>query len=104
MSKLVSCGVFDHRVKVYRDYFHLFYIPHFPSDDKTVEIRCNVCTEPLRSDTIQWHYADKTGTPFYLYSWLLLIIALFITSILIAGTGRKKNRGIYKCFNDWGCI
>ena len=76
-----SCKSFDLDIKVYRDYYHLFFIPFFPVGDKTVKIRCNNCSEPIRIDSIQKHYEDATKTPFYLYAGVILISALILVVV-----------------------
>jgi len=71
-----SCNSFDLNVKVYKEYFHIFFIPFFPTGDKTVKIVCNSCGEPYRVEAIQKEYEKSTRTPFYLYSGLILIGSL----------------------------
>jgi hypothetical protein len=72
-----NCKTFEFDVKVYRSYFHIYYIPVLPFGNKTVEIRCKSCGEPLRDYVIQKHYVDIAKTPFYLYSLVILIAGLF---------------------------
>ena len=76
-----SCGLFDLNVRVYRDYYHLFFIPIFPVGFKTVKMRCNSCGEPLRLEAIQKHYEGITKTPFYLFTLPILFAGLFMTGI-----------------------
>lgn len=71
-----NCKTFELDIKVYRSYFHLYYIPVLPFGDKTAEIHCNSCGEPFRVYTTQKHYADITKTPFYLYSLIILVAGL----------------------------
>jgi zinc-ribbon family len=73
-----SCNSFDLNVKVYKEYFHIFFIPFFPTGDKTVKIACNSCREPYRVATVQKEYERTTKTPFYLYSGLILIGSLIL--------------------------
>lgn len=79
-----SCGLFDQNVKVYREYFHVMFIPIFPKNFKTVKIRCNNCGEPLRLDSLENHYTSLTKTPFYLYSGIILFFCLVFFSIFFA--------------------
>ena len=71
-----SCNSFDLTVKVYKEYFHIFFIPFFPIGDKTVKIYCNSCGEPYRVDTVQKEYEKIAKTPFYLYAGLILVASL----------------------------
>ena len=88
-----SCKSFDLNVKVYRDYYHFFFIPFFPAGDKTVKIYCNSCGEPLRVDSIQKHYEDSTKTPFYLYTGVLLIAGLILLLVNAnLNTQKEKKR------------
>ena len=73
-----SCNSFDLNVKVYKEYFHIFFIPFFPIGDQKVKIYCNNCGEPFRVDEIQKHYESITRTPIYLYSGLILITGLIL--------------------------
>jgi len=38
-----DCKDFDLKVKVFKDYYHFFFLPAFPTGVKTVKIRCNKC-------------------------------------------------------------
>jgi len=73
-----SCNSFGLNVRVYKEYFHLFFIPFFPTSDKTVKIYCNNCREPYRVDSVQMEYEKSTKTPAYLYSGLILIGSLIL--------------------------
>jgi hypothetical protein len=73
-----SCHSFDLEVKVYKQYFHIFFIPFFPASNKTVKIYCTNCGEPFRVDTIQKQYENITRTPIYLYAGLILIASLIL--------------------------
>lgn len=72
-----SCKVFDQEVKVYRDYYHFFFIPVIPVGDKVVSIRCKNCGEPMRLDIVKKHYEEISQTPFYLFTGTILLIVLF---------------------------
>ena len=68
-----DCKDFDLKVKVYKQYFHFFFIPIFAEGIKTVKIRCNKCDEPYRSDSLQKQYENRTRTPFWLYTGVLVV-------------------------------
>ncbi|HEX9513929.1 MAG TPA: zinc ribbon domain-containing protein [Puia sp.] len=86
-----SCNNFDLTAKVYKSYFHILFIPIFPTGDKTVGIRCNSCGAPFLSDALKKEYASKTKNPFYLYSGLIL--AFFgIVGIALSNTHDQKEK------------
>lgn len=87
-----SCRSFDFNVTVYRGYYHLYLIPIIPIGDKTVEVRCKDCTEPLRLEHIQKHYAQITRTPFFLYSGLFLVAAAIL--LLLYSVQKDKQHNI----------
>ena len=86
-----SCNSFDLDVKVYRGYYHLFFIPVFPVGDKTVKIRCNSCGQPMRSETIQKYYEGISRTPFYLYT-LPILFAGLILILINANLNTQKEK------------
>jgi hypothetical protein len=43
------CKAFDLHVKVYRYYYHVFFIPFMAAGDKRADVRCYECTEPIRT-------------------------------------------------------
>ena len=73
-----NCKAFGLDVKVYRDYYHLFFIPFFPVGDKIVKIHCNSCGQPMRLDTMRNHYESISRTPFYLYAGPILVAGLIL--------------------------
>jgi len=88
-----NCKAFDLNVQVYRDYYHIFFIPFVPLGDKTVKIRCNSCGSPVRSESKEKEYANVAGTPFYLYSILIFVPAIvifFVSANLYTQTKKKE--------------
>lgn len=76
-----SCKAFDLDVKVYRDYYHLFFIPVIPVGDKKVEIRCKSCGEPTKLEAIKNHYHKISKTPFYLFTLPILFAGLILVLV-----------------------
>jgi hypothetical protein len=72
---------------VHQCYFHIFWIPVFPIF-KFVGIYCHNCHDSISevfSETARM-FAKQTKTPFYMYSWpiiILIIIIIKITKFLI---------------------
>jgi hypothetical protein len=87
-----ECKSFDIDIKVYRKYFHIAFIPFFPSGKKTVDIKCNSCGNPFRLQPIQENYGAKTRTPFYFYTGVILIalLVLFIIKLNLETQDQKK--------------
>ncbi len=86
-----SCNTFDLDVKVYRDYYHLFFIPFIPIGEKTVKIRCKNCTEPFNLAATQKHYEDISRTPFYLYTLTIILVGL-ISFLVIANINTQNEK------------
>ena len=76
-----SCGVFD-LDRVYRDYYHIFFIPVLPGAHKAVKIRCNNCGQPMRLDSLEKHYESLSKTPLYLCAMPILLAGLIIVFII----------------------
>lgn len=89
-----NCKTFDLDVKVYRDYYHLFFIPVFPVGDKSVKIRCNNCGEPMRLETIQKHYESVSKTPFYLFTFPILFAGLIII-LVNTNLNTQKEKALF---------
>ncbi len=88
-----KCRAFDIEVKVYRDYYHLYYIPVCPIGSKTANARCNSCGEPMRLDSMLQHYESIGKTPFYLFSLPILIACIIgLLSYLNINTQKEKQR------------
>jgi hypothetical protein len=84
VAQCSNCKSFDLNFAVYKNYFHFFYIPFFPVDEKEVEVLCLKCGESDNRNSRVGHYKAIARTPIYLYSGLLLIIALIATIIIVA--------------------
>lgn len=90
-NKCECCGAFDFDVEIYRNYFHLFFIPVFPFGDKTVKKRCRNCGEIFRLSSLQDHYESISMTPIYLYTVPILFIALVVIMININISTQKEK-------------
>lgn len=72
-----NCGSRDFTIKVYRNYFHLFFIPVFPYGNKTAEIYCRGCNQNIQNN-LRKHYENTSQTPLYLYAGIILLSVLII--------------------------
>jgi len=86
-----SCKSFDLDIKVYRDYYHLFFIPVFPVGEKSSKIRCNKCTEPFLIEATQKQYARTARTPFYLYALVIIILSIALVVVLMNQVTQKNK-------------
>ena len=89
-----SCGAFDLDVKVYNDYYHIFFIPVFPIENKAVKIRCRNCGNFFRSDSLQRHYENISKTPIYFYT-ISVIFAGLMLILAIANWRTQKEKAAY---------
>lgn len=82
------CRGLNLEVKVEKPYYHLFFIPFFPSRGKFAHITCGDCGKPYKDPVLEEDYYDeledayekRTKSPVYLYTGLLLtaLLVLFI--------------------------
>lgn len=86
-----DCRTFDIEVKVYREFYHLFYIPFCPVGDKTVSALCRNCGEPFRSDSFLSYYKQISKTPFYYFS-LPILFSSFIILLTILNRNTQKEK------------
>jgi len=77
-----SCKSIGVDVSVYREYFHLFFIPIIPSGPKNVKIYCSNCREPKWFKDYAKLYEQATRTPIYFYSGLIIFTGLIILLVL----------------------
>jgi hypothetical protein len=59
----LSCKKNDMDVKIYRDYFHVYFIPFCPMGDNVVHVRCKVCDEPVRDENIKKNIKNQVKAP-----------------------------------------
>lgn len=88
-----DCRSISLNIKVFKEYFHVFFIPFFPNGIKTSSVSCTNCNMPIRFDSIQKQYENSTKTPIYLYSGLILIgclILLFINTNIKTQKEKKE--------------
>ena len=86
-----ECSDFDLTVKVYKSYFHFWFIPIVATGIKTSAIKCNSCGAPIRSDSLSKEYESKTRIPFYLYTGVILV-GLFIMSLFVVSAWGQHER------------
>jgi len=82
-TRCSKCDSQKIRFTVYREYFHCFFIPLFPSDIKDVKGYCINCGAG-NGNRIKEEYLEKTSTPIYFYTGLIIFIGLIAMIIIIS--------------------
>jgi hypothetical protein len=77
-----SCKSFELNFAVFENYFHFFYIPFFPIDEKEVEVLCLKCGNSDNRNSRVQHYKETVRTPIYLYTGLVLVAGSVVAIIL----------------------
>ena len=86
-----ECNSFDLDIKVFKEYFHVFFIPFFPNGIKSSSIRCKSCHKSMRFDSLQKHYERLTKVPVYLYSGLIAV-AIGVLLLVNANLNTQKEK------------
>lgn len=89
--KCENCGKHHQRFYVYQQYFHVMFIPFFPTSIKTISCSCGECNDTFNQEKKR-DYLSMTKTPIYLYSGVLLIAGLIIFVVI----GNLQNRKLKK--------
>lgn len=86
-----SCNFFGVNIKVYRDFYHFFFLPIIPVGINTAKIYCNNCKRQIRSNTIETEYEAKARAPIYLYTGVLLVLSFISSAIYNNLQNQKEN-------------
>jgi len=89
--KCENCGKNHQRFYVYQQYFHVMFIPFFPTSIKTIRCSCAECNDTFNQEK-KSDYLSLTKTPIYLYAGGLLIAGLIIFTVI----GNLKNQKLKK--------
>lgn len=82
----------DMGIAVHKSYFHVFYIPFFPTGPKSSKCWCRNCGSLIRIDSLQTEFEKKTKSPFYLYTGLILIGLLVLFMVNENFTNQKEKQ------------
>lgn len=82
-SKCEKCNSSDIVYIVHQSYYHLFWIPIFPVI-KFVGMHCNECQHSIAEvySKIAIKFEEQTKTPFYMYSWPIIVLLIIAINIL----------------------
>ena len=90
-GKCTTCNAHDLKFDIYREYFHIFWIPFFPLGPKETIVTCTKCGHGNNSSERLENYEALTRTPIYLFSGVFLVICL-ITWITINSQNVSKQK------------
>ena len=65
-------------ILVYRPYVHFCFIPVFPIGARQIAVHCRNCGDETRLESLVKKYDQRTKTPFYLYSAVILAASVAI--------------------------
>jgi hypothetical protein len=96
------CRGLNLEVKVEKYYYHLFYIPFFPSRGKFAHINCGNCGKPYKDPVheedyyieLEDEYEKRTKNPIYLYSGLILV-GLLTLFMVFSNLRTQKQKAEY---------
>jgi len=89
-----ACNSIGLEFQLFRDYYHLFWIPLFPIGDKEFKVHCTKCGKPNNFNPRVKHFESVTRTPVYLYSGLLIFFTLIIT-LVIGNINTQKEKALF---------
>lgn len=78
VAQCEHCQAIELSFAIWRSYIHFFFIPFCPVYENEVEVLCLKCGEPNNAHPRKSHWRAVVRTPFYLYSWLILIGAFIV--------------------------
>jgi hypothetical protein len=94
MGACTTCNSIGLDFEIYRHYYHLFWIPLFPSGDKESIVYCTKCGKPNNFNPRVKHLEFVTRTPVYLYSGLLIFMML-IGTLVVANINTQKQKALF---------
>lgn len=89
-----TCNAIGVDFEIFREYYHLFWIPLFPIGDKESKGHCTKCGKPNDFNPRVKHHESVTRTPIYLYSGLLIFLML-IGTLVIANINTQKEKALF---------
>lgn len=86
-----SCNSIGLEFEIFREYFHLFWIPIFPFGDKESVVYCKNCGKSNNHNPRVKHVESVTRTPIYLYMGLVAF-GLMIGSVIFMNLKTQKEK------------
>jgi hypothetical protein len=94
IGSCTTCNSIGLEFEIYRDYFHLFWIPLFPIGVKESKVHCTKCGKPNDFHPRVKHFESVTRTPVYLYSGMLIFLML-VLSLVFANINTQKEKALF---------
>ncbi|HMG89829.1 MAG TPA: hypothetical protein VK589_07210 [Chryseolinea sp.] len=94
VGSCTTCNSIGLEFEIYRDYFHLFWIPLFPIGSKESKVYCTKCGKPNNFNPRVKHFESVTRTPIYLYSGLL-ICSMLVATLVFANINTQKEKAVF---------
>ena len=91
--KCKTCSNYSQLFAVHQEYFHVMFVPFFPSSLPVINCICTECGDPYNSDKNK-DYLEKTKTPFWMYSGLILV-GIFAVWMINTNLKNKSERKTY---------
>jgi hypothetical protein len=89
--KCEHCWNYHQRFSIYQQYFHLMFIPFFPTGIKTIKCLCVDCNYALNQEGRK-DYLELAKAPPYLYAGPILIVGLILFGLLANLNTQKQKR------------
>ncbi len=86
-----SCNSIGLKIEIYREYFHLFWIPFFPIGVKESKVTCTSCGKPNDYNPRVKDVEAVTRTPVYLFSGIILVVVLIALLVNSNLNTQKEN-------------
>lgn len=94
IGNCTSCNSVGLEFEIYRDYYHLFWIPFFPVGSKESKVHCITCKKPNDLNPRVKDVVSITRTPIYLFSGVLLFLVL-IATLVNANISTQKEKALF---------
>ena len=86
-----NCRAANIRFTVFREYFHFWFLPLFPSDIKDVKGVCLNCGA-WNGNRVKEDYLDQTRTPVYFYSGTIIFLTgIFLLTIYYINQNSEES-------------
>jgi hypothetical protein len=94
IGNCTTCNSIGLEVEIYRDYYHLFWIPFIPDGDKESKVYCTKCGKPNNFNPRVKDIESTTRTPIYLYSGLLACLML-VVALVFGNINTQKEKALF---------
>lgn len=89
-----NCSSSGLAFEVFRNYYHLFWIPLFPIGGKESKVSCTTCGESNNYNPRVKHVESSARTPFYLYAGPIIFLVL-VGLMVFANISTQKEKALF---------